>query len=293
MTESGLVSWGGVKSAAGGLFSQALARDAFAREWRAFRELALTVAADPPQHIARLLESLTAVTGNRDRAGVGILDHGCGGGITVIFLIALGWSGARGVDIKHGASFERLNGILRENGLVSGPVFQEYDGGDLPFGDKCFDFIFSQQVIEHVSDRQIDLFYAEEGRTLKPGGCVYHQIPHRLTPYDTHTRQWLIHYLPRGLQRPFYRLARQEPDYVHSFLFLRTPGFHFREVRKHIGEPENLTARRLAQTVVEHKHHKGLRNLMSVLFRAPLIGRLIGPVILSLVMLEVTASKPT
>lgn len=284
-------TWGMVKSAAENLLQPEATPETFDRHWTELQNLARQMELSPPMHIAQLLDALTALTGDRERAHVDILDHGCGGGLTVLFLIALGWRGARGVDIKHGERFARLNAAMRDAGIVSDTIFREFGGGVLAFEDESFDFIFSQQVIEHVNDQSIELYYAEEGRTLKQGGRVYHQIPHRLVPYDTHTKTWLIHYLPRKLQRPFYRLAGWKPDHIQSFLFLRTPRFHNRRIKKHIGTPQNMASRRMISDVVEHKHHKGLRNLMAMLYRSPVIGHLLRPVILSVVMLELTASS--
>ena len=51
-----------------------------------------------------------------------------------------------------------------------------------------FDFIFSQQVVEHVDDDYIEAFLDEEVRVLSESGIVYHQIPHRWTPWESTRR---------------------------------------------------------------------------------------------------------
>ena len=65
--------------------------------------------------------------------------------------------------------------------------FSTYDGLVLPFPDGRFDFVFSQQVLEHVAPDQIENYYIEEARVLRPGGVAFHEVPHRLIPYDSHT----------------------------------------------------------------------------------------------------------
>ena len=39
-----------------------------------------------------------------------------------------------------------------------------------------FNFIFSQQVIEHVKDNLLNSYISEEKRTLRTNGIVLHQI---------------------------------------------------------------------------------------------------------------------
>ena len=43
---------------------------------------------------------------------------------------------------------------------------------DLPFGDESFDAVISNAVTEHVND--LDSFFKEASRILKPGGITYH-----------------------------------------------------------------------------------------------------------------------
>ena len=37
------------------------------------------------------------------------------------------------------------------------------DGKKLPFPDKYFDFIISSQVVEHLTDEEVLMYYSEEG----------------------------------------------------------------------------------------------------------------------------------
>ena len=54
----------------------------------------------------------------------------------------------------------------------------------LPFADNTFDFVFSDQVLEHVQDH--NLAFAEIARVMKPGGISLHIFPARLKPTEAH-----------------------------------------------------------------------------------------------------------
>ena len=68
-----------------------------------------------------------------------------------------------------------------------------YNGKKINFNDNSFDYIFSQQVIEHVESNLLESYLSEEKRILKKNGLVFHQIPHRLGPFEGHTKKWFIH----------------------------------------------------------------------------------------------------
>jgi len=57
-----------------------------------------------------------------------------------------------------------------------------------PFPDACFDFIVSNQVLEHVRDPW--LVFGEIGRTLKEGGRAVHLFPLKHYWYEGHL--WLL-----------------------------------------------------------------------------------------------------
>jgi len=174
--------------------------------WRDFAAHVQKTKNTPPYHLRRLLAALTKVRGERAASEVAILDHGCGGGVTLLYLLALGYTGIYGATV--GNPREMWDLLLREVFGIEVRRFFIYDGKTLPFADEHFDFIRSQQVLEHVTDELIGLYYAEEERVLKPGGMVFQEVPHRLYPYDSHTRTCFIHWFPR----PARLARRQEPD---------------------------------------------------------------------------------
>mgnify|MGYP001765045447 CR=1 FL=1 len=68
-----------------------------------------------------------------------------------------------------------------------------------PFADDWFDVVISEEVVEHVPTSLVANYYSEAARVLRPDGVAYYTVPHRLGPYDSHTRTWFVHYLPRML----------------------------------------------------------------------------------------------
>ena len=140
--------------------------------WRAFRDAACE---PPPPHLALILALIDERRGARVPGGYAILDHGCGGGLSALWLFARGFETVYGVDV--GGDADRLNRMLAAVGAVDEPRFWVYDGSHLPLPDESIDFVFSQQVLEHVDDGVFDSYYREEGRVLRPGGTAYHQAP--------------------------------------------------------------------------------------------------------------------
>jgi ubiquinone/menaquinone biosynthesis C-methylase UbiE len=97
-----------------------------------------------------------------------VLDFGCGiGGISCH--LGSRFAEAWGYDIQP----EKIvygNKALAERGIKNVTV-GAYDGSRLPKEDGFFDFIFSVDVLEHVSD--VRNAFKEFYRVLKPGGRIY------------------------------------------------------------------------------------------------------------------------
>ena len=243
----------------------------------------------PPYHlrpILRYLEEVEAVTG-KSRAGIAVLDHGCGGGATLMYLAALGYRRVYGVDV--GGDVDEADRALRAITKLTKPQLLIYDGSNLPFPADMFDFIFSQQVVEHVGDDCIERYLDEEVRVLSDSGIVYHQIPHRWTPWESHTKTWAIHYLPRQVRTWLYGLFGHDPDYVEKILFLRTPLYYARQFRARYPAISNETLQRLTlrPDAAYYDGNLKLRQFVSVGARLPLIRSVLS----NLVMLDLTARK--
>lgn len=259
--------------------------------WAVFSEFVRSSESEPPYHLRTLLSKLRNVQGRRAAEELMILDHGCGGGMTMFYLVALGYHGVFGVDVD--VESELNNGIMAKVTGATDPRFFVYDGFRLPIESDCVDFVFSQQVLEHVTDDVLDAYYAEETRVLKAGGCAFHQVPHRFSPYDSHSATWFIHYFPPAMRDALYRLFGRDPEYLNSILHLRPPYVHRRNLIRHIGTCEDVTLARL-KDVSDFPYYDGptsIRRLVYVAVTMPLIGGIAGAVFRQLVMIDTVSVK--
>ncbi|MDX6581818.1 MAG: hypothetical protein QOI10_1002 [Solirubrobacterales bacterium] len=120
---------------------------------------------------AELQRALLVDAGWRLSADAKVLDFGCGDGRLVAAWRADGHD-AFGCDI----ALERQTEALRL--IPAGPY-------RLPFDDRQFDLVVSDQVLEHVSDHEAA--FSEIARVLRPGGAALHIFPSRLRPIEPHT----------------------------------------------------------------------------------------------------------
>ena len=142
-----------------------------------------------------------------------ILDSGCGLGA---YLNAFApYSDLRfGHDVEH----ERLvEAIPHATGIVQSV------GEDLPFATGSFEFVLSNEVIEHVVDDAV--YAAEMVRVLKGNGRLLIFCPNRWYPVEQHGIYWrgqykfgnipLVNYLPNPLRN---RLAPHVRTYTKTSL---------------------------------------------------------------------------
>jgi SAM-dependent methyltransferase len=111
-------------------------------------------------------------------AGARVLDFGCGNGSRVRALLERGYD-AYGCDLrfKDGPHRETLEQQRRLRLIEPSPYA-------LPFDTASVDFLFSEQVFEHV--RNYDETLAEIRRVLAPGGIGLHVFPSRWRPIEGH-----------------------------------------------------------------------------------------------------------
>lgn len=109
-----------------------------------------------------------------------VLDFGCGGGKSVSDLNANGYQ-SFGCDIKFKSEPEVDLESLVKNGIIRTIELNPYK---LPFEDNTFDFIFSDDVFEHV--RNYPETISELSRVLKPDGICLHTFASRYRPIETH-----------------------------------------------------------------------------------------------------------
>lgn len=118
-----------------------------------------------------------------------VLDLGCGTGHLVQAYKNGGYD-AYGCDFEYRPDVVQS---LKDEGrikIINTDVYR------LPFEDNTFDFVFSDQVFEHVIDYATTL--AELKRVLKPDGFSLHFFPSKYKPIEVH------------IGVPFSSLIRQE-----------------------------------------------------------------------------------
>lgn len=114
-----------------------------------------------------------------------ILDFGCGAGKEVYQFRKMGYK-AYGCDIKN--VFDDIQKQCEKEKLTRAgeSIFSVIDMNNyrIPFPDESFDYVFSNQVFEHVQNYPEAL--SEIHRVLKPGGCSLHFFPARYRPVEAH-----------------------------------------------------------------------------------------------------------
>jgi SAM-dependent methyltransferase len=194
-----------------------------------------------------------------------ILDFGCGGGQLVYYLYFSGYKRAYGVDVAP-----QIENVLFARKLGIGEVlFFEYDRKTLPFKDESFDLVVSEQVMEHVFD--IEGYYRETARVLRNGGLAYLSFPHRLIPYDSHSKTWFIHLFPERIRRRLYKLLGRDPIYLAKILNFRMLGYHKKIASRYFTQVLDETKERLIafddQDLSRYEGNIRLRKIINNIFK--------------------------
>jgi SAM-dependent methyltransferase len=155
-------------------------------------------------HILAVLE--TELAGRRTDGPVRLLDAGCGDGRLMAYLHAnlSALDPARKLDL-HG--FDVADSLTEhvsspaevvENLQELHPASDWHDRVQVvsvedpwPYPEDAFDVVISNQVIEHVAD--LDFFFGELARTLRPGGFSVHVFPLRRTLMEWHLKLPIVH----------------------------------------------------------------------------------------------------
>ena len=127
-----------------------------------------------------------------------ILDNGCGLG-TYLEAFAPFSKQRIGLEVEIDRAMKALP---HSEGIVQAPA------ECLPFADDSFDFVLSNEVLEHVEDDSVAM--AEMVRVTRPGGRVLLFCPNRWYPVEQHGIYWrgkykfgnipLVNYLPTPLR---------------------------------------------------------------------------------------------
>ena len=262
----------------------------FTKDWKKFESLVLNTSKKPPPAISTIQSSLELLEKKKLRNEIKILDHGCGAGLKVMYLAVLGYSNIYGVNVNFEVFF--INKILKSKFKINENRFVRTQGKEVPFKSNFFDFIISSQVVEHLTNDEIYLYYSEEGRVLKKNGLAYHEVPHKYIPYESHSRLWLVHLFPYickpllygiliSLQQKknlFFKGSHYAEYFSKKFLILRTPHFHKKMLLKNIGDFKDLTYERLLKnsdfSSYDNDSPIKLRKLIQKVFTLPILGRL-------------------
>jgi len=194
-----------------------------------------------------------------DNKSIRVLDYGCGTGIYVLLLLLKGYPNVHGVDIN-----QKFNKKILEKLDFNNASFNII-GDKLPFESNYFDVINSTTVLEHVEN--IEAYYQEAARVLKPGGVCFFHFPHRIQPYDTHSKTWFIHYFPKPIRRILWNIfsAQKNGESLNNYLYYRTVSTHKRVAKKYFSITENRTEERLKK--IYFVNYKGNLKIRKMVFK--------------------------
>ena len=279
----------------------------FSKEWTKFEKIANQIAKNPPLAVSSIHYSLSILEKKIDKKNIYIFDHGIGSGMKSIYLAAIGYYNVHGVDRSGDVS--ALNKILKKMCGIKKNNFYITNGKEIPFPDNYFNFIMSIQVAEHVTNDLINIYYSEEGRVLKKDGYVYHELPHKLIPFESHSRLWLIHLFPSFIKPILYGIfvsIQQKKNlflkgsfyanyFSKEYVILRTPNFHKKMLLRHIGLYQDLTVKRLIKNNDFSSYDKDspiiLRKIIQKLFTIPFLGVLFAHILKNFFILQTLSKK--
>jgi cyclopropane fatty-acyl-phospholipid synthase-like methyltransferase len=147
-------------------------------------------------------------------AGSHVLEVGCGSGGCAVYMAEKTGARVTGVDINE-SGIRNGRRLAEEKGLGSRVQFEQVDATQpLPFEDKAFDAVFSNDAVCHIAGR-LNLF-RQWRRVLKPAGRVLFTdaliITGMLTNEELATRASIGYYLfpPAGENERLIREAGLE-----------------------------------------------------------------------------------
>ena len=187
-----------------------------------------------------------------------------------------------------------LSKILKTVLKAEEKKIQLYDGKNAPFHKEKFDIIFSQQVIEHVHPNLLNYYLSEEKRILKKGGLAFHQIPHRLGPFEGHTNKWFIHWLPKAIYHYLLKNNKDKLYLVKNHLFLKWPWTIKKQFFEYFLSVTNITFYRLRYSVDSEEYtwkEKFIRKSLVLIFKIPIIGDISSRFLAIFFQLEILAKK--
>ncbi len=222
-----------------------------------------------------------AVALGRPPAGAAMLEIGAGLGLAVA--VARREFGALAFGIEPGSdeyegSLEIARDLLRSCGLPADLLVAGV-GESLPFPDASFDFVHSNNVLEHVNDPAAVI--AEALRVLRPGGLLHFVVPNYGSWWEGHYGLLWLPRLPRRAARVYVRLCGRDPDFLDTLQFIHY-GWLARIVRRHrtavevLGYGADLWEQRVRTLEFAEYHtlHK-VKSILRVIHRLGLVTLLV------------------
>ena len=127
----------------------------------------------------------------KDISSFRIFDLGCGTAQTIAYLRALGYDAWGGEASRQ--QFDLARRGLEGVGLdPSATVLLDLSSGKYPIPDQYFDFVYSDNVLEHVEN--LESFVQEADRLTRTGGWGIHIFPSRWRLIEAHVRVPFVHW---------------------------------------------------------------------------------------------------
>lgn len=85
-----------------------------------------------------------------------------------------------------------IQDMSRMEEFFPGKRFVQYPGGQFPFKEREFDWVFSNAVIEHVGDNEAQVYFLNE--MLRVADNVFFTTPNKYFPFESHANILLLHW---------------------------------------------------------------------------------------------------
>lgn len=132
-----------------------------------------------------------------NKENIRILDWGCGKGELINYLKNNNFN-CYGVEISE---FKMQQNIIKDKKNISEKIFLINSDNKTTFESNYFDIVLTNQVIEHISDK--DSFLNEINRILKKGGYSYNILPAKYRINEVHLKMPFVHWLPKNYFRKY------------------------------------------------------------------------------------------
>jgi ubiquinone/menaquinone biosynthesis C-methylase UbiE len=214
-----------------------------------------------------------------------LLDYGCGSGQSVLSLRLSGYQ-AFGVDIDKNAVSEGRK-ILDDHGFDGKNILFSFDENNpIPFDDKYFHFIFSQEVIEHVNN--VSTMAQDLKRVSFPRSFGFHVFRPQYNIIEPHFYMPFVHWLPKNKWRKYAitlfaylgigkrppEISKAKPREIANFQYHYSINQTFYRPYQFIGNAfrENGFGICFAAT-----NHRSIRksSLLSLVFKIPILNNLL------------------